>query len=352
MTRTVNIIARLYFGEAVRFGVWKRLGAQIRNRIGLEESLRIMQSHAQESRSPLEQVYGHILTRLRRGQTFGDALEGLASHQEILLISSAQASGKLADGLLLAAKILQAQGVMRKSIVSNLSGPAFLLVACIGILVMMALHVIPQLALVSEPETWSGLSYLLYVMSDFIASEAGIITGIVLVCLTILTIVSLPRWTGSLRRIADKHIPWSIYRLTVGTAWLYNIAMSMAAGQQLSQILASMQKYETPYLREIVTAILQQSQKGAEFGDALHQSGMNFPSREIVDNLRFFSSFSAVKEQIHTMANEWLAQGVELVEGYAKKLSAVVNLLVIGQLAAIVLLAGSFQSQINLVGGM
>ena len=79
---------------------------------------------------------------------------------------------------------------------------------------------------------------------------------------------------------------------------------------------------------------------------------MNFPSREIVDNLRFFSSFSAVKEQIHTMADEWLAEGVELVEGYAKKISVAINLLVIGQLAAIAMLAGSFQSQINLIGGM
>ncbi len=352
MTRTVKILARLCFGEAVRLGVWRRLGTQIRNRIGLEECLRIMQSHARESHSPLEQIYGHILTRLRRGQTLGDALQGLASHQEILLISSAQSSGKLADGLLLAAKILKAQLVMRKSIKSNLGGPAFLLLACIGILIMLALHVIPQLALVSDPEGWSGLSYLLYVVSTFIASQAGVVTGIVLFCLTVLSVVSMPLWTGKLRRIADRHIPWSIYRLSVGTAWLYNIAMGMAAGQQLSQILSSMQKYETPYLREIVTAILQQSQKGSEFGEALHQSGMNFPSREIVDNLRFFSSFSAIKEQIHTMADEWLAEGVELVEGYAKKISVAINLLVIGQLAAIAMLAGSFQSQINLIGGM
>ena len=52
------------------------------------------------------------------------------------------------------------------------------------------------------------------------------------------------------------------------------------------------------------------------------------------------------------MADEWLAEGVELVEGYAKKISVAINLLVIGQLAAIAMLAGSFQSQINLIGGM
>ena len=94
-SRTVRLLALLFFGARERIRVWKKLQTQLRNRMRLEESLRQLQRHARESKSPLEDIYGHVLATLGEGRTLDVALEGLATPEEVMLISSAQASGKI-----------------------------------------------------------------------------------------------------------------------------------------------------------------------------------------------------------------------------------------------------------------
>ena len=146
-------------------------------------------------------------------------------------------------------------------------------------------------------------------------------------------------------------IPWSIYRLTVGTVWLYTIATRMSAGHQLSQILESMRNSATPYLGEILDGILRQSRHGGDFGYALQASGMDFPSREIVGDLRVYARMPGFQQHLMEIADSWLDEGIAAVAGASKKLSLFVNLLIFGQMALVALVAGGFQNQIH-IGGM
>ena len=84
---TVRILAVMFFGVQERIRVWKKLHTQLRNNMRLEESLRQLQRHAKESRSPLEDIFSHILTTLGHGRPLDAALEGIASQEEIMLIA-------------------------------------------------------------------------------------------------------------------------------------------------------------------------------------------------------------------------------------------------------------------------
>ena len=101
---SLRLIARLFFGVAVRARVWKKLSTQLNNRMKLEESLHMLHAQMLERRSPLAELYKHMLTVTGTGLPLGTALEGQASKEEVTLITTAQSAGRLAEGLEMAAK--------------------------------------------------------------------------------------------------------------------------------------------------------------------------------------------------------------------------------------------------------
>ena len=139
--------------------------------------------------------------------------------------------------------------------------------------------------------------------------------------------------------------------MTVGTGWLYTIAIRMSAGHPLANILKTMQEYTTPYLREIVGAIYEHSQHGENFGLALQASKMNFPSKDIVNELRIYAMTPNFQKDLMSMAETWLEQGVEEVQRLAGKIGNFVYILIILQVSLVAFVARNFQSQVNM-GGM
>ena len=352
MTPSLKMVAFLCFGPAVRMRLWNKLAMQIRNRTSLEDGLRRLYQQAVDRKSPLAKIYNYILDTLGRGHTLGVALEGLASREEVMLIASAQASAKLAEGFGLAEKVLSAQGRIRNSLISSLSRPIMLFLACVGLLYMISSHVMPQLAMVSDPGSWSGAAHFLHKLAAFVASWGGAASAIVFLLTSVVIALSFSRWTGRLRRFADHLVPWSIYRLTVGTGWLYTVATRMQAGHQLSQILTGMIKEDiSPYLHEIVAAILEQSRLGKNFGLSLQDCAMNFPSRDIVDELVIYTSQPGFQDHIMQMANDWLQEGVTSVAALGQKIAFAMTALVIGLLVLVVNVTMNFQSNLQM-GGM
>ena len=345
-SRAIRLLGRLYFGPNVRVRTWKKLQTQMRNGMRLEESLRQLQLHAKTAHSPLAEIYGHILSVLGHGRTLDVALDGLATREEIMLIGSGLSTGKLPEGLGLAMKVLGAQMTIRKSVRAALAGPIISFLACIALFVFVAVYIMPQLMLVFDPRTFTGSAWLLHVISSFLASPAGVIAGILLLIAIVLVILSFPRWTGPARRIADRCLPWSIYRLTVGTVWLYTIATRAQAGHQLTQILEGMTTGKTtPYLREIVGLILRHSRHGEDFGTALRNSETQFPSKEIVEELQVYARMPGFQERMAELADTWIVDGVELVKKYAQRIAAAADLLVIAQLVLVTLASASFETQ-------
>ncbi len=346
----VGLMGKLSFGPRVRAHVWKQLSRLLDNRMRLVDALEMLKEQAARRRSPRADVYAHILRTLGAGRTLGQALDGgFASREEILLISFAQDSSRLPGGLSLAAKVLEARGKILKSLWESLAYPFVLTLLVIVMMVIVAERVMPQLVLLSDPHSWNGAPYLLYLQSSFVASWQGIACALTVVSGTVLIVLSFSRWTGPGRRLADKFMPWSIYRLTVGTLWLYAVAMRMSAGHQISSILRDMATDHgtSPYLREIVKKILDCSGKGEDFGKALRTSGMAFPSVELVDTLAVYSTMPDFQHHIIGLADGWLEDGSEAIQHLAGKLRTFVIMLVVCQLCLIALAIGGLQSQLG-----
>ncbi|EHJ48815.1 Type II secretion system F domain protein [Solidesulfovibrio carbinoliphilus subsp. oakridgensis] len=343
-----ELLARLAFSGSVRQRVWKKLAAQTRHGMSLDQSLRQMRSRALSRRSPLSFVYTRVLEYLGLGHSLGASLTEFASSEEVMLISSGQRSGRLAEGLELAADLLAARQKIIKAVVGSLAYPVFLFGMCIVLLLVVSIMVMPKFAMLSDPRKWQGAPALFYKMTSFVASVSGTITLVVLFCLFLASIFTLPYWTGKFRLYVEKIPPWSIYRITVGSVWLYTLSTLMRSGIQLSHILESMINSDTitPYLRERIEAISLENGTGKNLGEAMYDCGLDFPDQELIDDLRVYALLPGFYRQMHQLAQGWMYDGVDLVQRQSRVMNLMGIVLITGVVSVLAVAIGSLQSQL------
>ncbi len=346
-------LARVSFGSSLRQRTWKKLAAQTRHGMGLEQSLRQMHKRAIARRLPTAYVYARVLEYLGFGHNLGESLSEFATPEEVMLISSGQRSGHLSEGLELAASLLAARQQLVQAVILALAHPLLLLGVCIALLLIVSIVVMPQFAMISDPTKWVGAAATFYTMTSFVASSFGLVTLLSVLGLVVISIVTLPIWTGKIRLIVESIPPWSIYRLTVGSVWLFTFSTLMRSGIQVSHILESMVNAEniTPYLRERVIAVSIENARGKNLGESMDDSGMNFPDREVIDDLLVYATLPGFHNHIHTLASDWMQDGVNKVQRQSRLLKNVLLLFIIAIVAIMAMSVGSLQSQLAATSG-
>lgn len=343
------LLSRLAFDAATRGRTWKKLAAQAGHGMALYDSVRALRDQAAERRSPLASVFGDVLARLGGGHNLGTALTGYASPEEILLISSGQKAGRVGEGLHLATELLENRRKIVGAVTGALAYPLFLFLLSLVMLAIVSFYVMPQLTALADPRQWTGFAALLYAASSFAGSWAGAVAAVVFAGACVAMIVTLPLWTGRFRRTADRFPPWSMYRLTVGGVWLFTLATLMRSGMQQSQILEMMLASDatTPYLRQRVRAISEQSAGGKNLGEAMYDCGMGFPDPALIDDFRTYAKLPGFHDRLYDIARDWMREGIESIQRNARLLNVLFLLLIIGQMGMLALSVMDLQSQLT-----
>jgi type II secretory pathway component PulF len=346
-----TIFVRLVFGPAYRMRVWKKMASQISNGMPLVESIRVLQRQCAKRQAFAGRIFADILDHIAVGHTLDIALTEYASPAEIMLISSGQSANRLPEGLRLAVDLLSARRKIISAIIGALAYPCFLSTLCVIVLFVVGTVLIPDLSVMSDPKRWVGAAAVLYAVSSFVTSPWGGGALVVAVALVVITLGSMPRWTGRLRFYADKVPPWSMYRLTVGCVWLFTLATLMRSGMQLSRVLEYMlsSPNTTPYLRERVRGIMDHSRAGRNLGEAMDECGMNFPAAEIVDDMCVYAALPGFHERLYEIAQQSMNDGVENVQRDARLINLACILCIIGEVLCLVLAINSLIQQ--MLGG-
>lgn len=340
-----NFFIRQAFNTKIRKKVWKRLSTQIARNISLNSSLEMLRDqYLKKNNTSLANMFSDVFENYNNAQNLATSFRNYIPYDELTLIASAESSGKMAEGFELASKIVTAKQKINSALRSALAYPLFLFSLFLVLILTVSFVLIPNFALISNPETWQGSAYFLYLISSFVASPFGIIFAVFL-CISIFAMIySFPNLTGKARIFLDRFPPYSFYRLTVGVTWLFAFSALMSAGKQQIDILEDMMLSDTssPYLKERVRAIhAAYIGNSFGFGTALALSNMNFPDEELIDDLQVYSEMSNFEEMLKEIANDWLYMGVEKIQ----EISKIVNIsfvLVITALIILVILA--FQS--------
>ena len=166
------------------------------------------------------------------------------------------------------------------------------------------------------------------------------------VCFVIVIVfawLSLPNWSGRVRTMFDKLPPWNIYKIRVSVGWMMSLAAMVSAGVSIPDAMRVIADNANGYLRNILDKTLHHIANGDNLGNALQNTGMDFPNQELIGDLTVYADMNDFDENLNHIANEYLEESVRKIESLSDALNTVGILLISGVIAWVVL--GTFQMQ-------
>lgn len=316
--------AKLQLTSNERLRLYRKIGKMLSNGLPLLRVLDELELRASyDGRKPSE-AQAIVLSEWRRVVQNGGMLsEGMAwwvPYTEQMVVMAGEQSGRLEVALDRVAEVVVAGRKIRAAVTGGLAYPSAVLAMVLAYIYLFGVKVIPQFARIVDPSRWTGSAHSLYVMSVFVQHwMIYCVAGFALVILAFA--LSLSRWKRGLRIWLDRHAPYSIYRLIMGCGFLVAFASLQASGYTVEKSLMRLAANASPWLRARIEDTIFGVRSGLNAGEALKSSGCRFPSKEIIDDLCIYAEYSGFDEALATLAEEWMAEGVETVSTLMRRLN-------------------------------
>ena len=157
-------------------------------------------------------------------------------------------------------------------------------------------------------------------------------------------------WTGRARAFFDHLPPWSLYTIFSGISWLLALSALVKSGTPVSTSLRALRRDSNRYLQERIDKTLVFVNNGDNLGQALAKTGLDFPDREIIGDLKIYSELDNFEEALDKLANDWLEESVYMIEEKAGVLNMAALLSIGGVIAWAVM--GTFEMQDQITSSM
>lgn len=311
---------------STRIRLYRQLERLLRNGVRITEALESLWRRASnEGRKPTDSI-ALALAAWQQGPKSGRGIAAAMApwipNEERLLIEAGEQAGQLPQALADVVDLAQGSKQIRNTIISGLAYPVALFIALLLTLWYLSSSIVPAFATILPPEEWTGMGAWLATLAGF-AEKYTIAIGIGAVLLVALYVMTVSRWTGRSRLLVEKIPPWSFYRLSQGIGFLLASSALLRAGMQITEVFDRLRRDSSPYLRERLTAAVQRIRSGDNFGNALYKTGMDFPDKDIVQDLRTYAGLTGFNETLAQIAREWLEEAVRKVQGQAQALNMI-----------------------------
>ncbi len=341
------------FSNSTRLKIYRKIASLMRNRFSLMNALDMLHDGVTNGgKNPSEPIAIAIASwakALQNGLTFSDALKGWAPDRERLMLSVGDVSD-LEGALMNLIKVTEGSTKMTRPIIGATAYPSFLFMMSVLIVYGIGVYMVPPMVEAAPGIKWKGQAETLVGVSNWISKNWAVafamlpVVGTVIYC-------TLGIWTGKVRAFFDKLPPWSLYKIFVGISWLLALSALVKGGTPLSTALRALRRDATKYLKERIDKALVFINNGDNLGLALLKTGLDFPDREIIQDLKVYSELDNFEEALDKLANEWLEESVYMIEQRASMLNMVAILSVGGVIAWAVLGVFDMQDQITATFG-
>ncbi|WP_175885505.1 type II secretion system F family protein [Burkholderia sp. BCC0044] len=344
-------VAKLQFGAKKRIHFYGHLSMMLENRIMLIDALREMYDVASnEGRNP-GAGYAIILdscqTAVSQGNTLAEGLAPWISANEAAVIAAGEQAGDMRSAFQDAVAMIEAGAKIRTAVVGASIYPVVLLVMLCVLLHIVASDLVPKLSAVSNPENWSGAAYFLYLIGTFV-NDYGLYAAAGTVVLLLAIGLSLPLLRGRVRTVLDRLPPWSIYRTIHGAIFMLNVSLLVRSGMMLQSALELLhERAGSRWLRDRIEATLDNIAVGAGFGDALYDTGYEFPDREAIGYLRLLSRLQGFDQSMAKFARHWLDETIVKVQAASRGFLMASILLMGGMLTVVVTAVSDIENAIE-----
>ncbi|EJN02927.1 type II secretion system F family protein [Herbaspirillum sp. YR522] len=308
--------AKTQFTDTARLRLYRKMSKMLSNGLPLLkvlEELRDRESYnGKKPKEPLAIILDDCRRSVQNGRLLSEALDGWVPKSEQMILMAGEQSGKLESTLISVVNVVQARKKINSVIVGGMAYPLAILGLVLSYIYLFGAKVIPQFTTMMDPNKWQGAARSLYLMSLWVQNWMGW-TLLGIGAALVILFVSMPRWRGTVRIWADRAPPYSIYRLMVGSGFLLAFSALQGAGVTVEKALMRLSNGAQPWLRERLDGALLGVRSGLNCGEALRNTGYQFPSKEVIDDLCVYAEYKGFADALQLMADEWMEQGVEVI---------------------------------------
>jgi hypothetical protein len=239
-------------------------------------------------------IYRVMSARLAAGSgaAFSDLVRGIAPKSDQLLMRAVDdAVADQSKALLMAADAVEFQQRSMRAVAFELVVPV-MAVPIVGALTYITSQIVNGIAEGgAPPEVWNGFNGLVRSLAA-VVTEYAVLIAAVIVFLVTLTIVALPRWTGSLRLKSEGLPMVSLFRDYNSAVVLSSLAMLIQAGKTLREALDSLAGASQPWLRWHLNRIIKSLEDNptdymSAFGRGLMPPAVRARLASLMDSKKF-----------------------------------------------------------------
>ncbi len=354
----LNVVEEYYakmimiFSNKTRLKLYRKIASLMKNRFSLMDALDMLHDGASNGGKnpgePLAIALAAWGRSLNNGAPFSDALKGWAPDRERLMLSVGDVSD-LENALLNLIKVTEGSTKMIRPIIGAITYPTFLLMMSVLIIYAIGVYMVPPMIDAAPNVRWHGMAADLVDLSAWI-KDNWIVAFATLPVIMLIVYATIGIWTGKIRAIFDSMPPWSLYKIFTGISWLLALSALVKGGTPVSTALRALRRDASKYLKERIDKTLVYVNNGDNLGQALAKTGLSFPDKEIIADLKIYSELDNFEEALDNLANEWLEESVYMIEERAGILN-MVALLSIGAVIAWAVM-GTFEMQDQITSGM
>lgn len=300
----------------------------------LKELYSVWSYDGRKADAPLAIVARDLIIQLSNGLPLSRALSRWVPYEEASLLAAGEQAGRMVETCDDVMRVIAAKQQIRGAVASALVYPAFLCVPLSFLLWIVAVKMVPKMALVSNPDNWTGAAQLLYQLARFV-TDFGAAMLLLLGVLVGVFWVSLPRWTGGIRMLADRGPFYSTYRIIHGSTFLLNLSVMMRANISEHRALEMLSEYANPWMKERIAGALYGLKMGSNLGVALDNAGHRFPDQKAIQFIRILASRKGFSKSINNYSERWLKASIKRMQRLAQ-VAFTTMLILIGCVMALV----------------
>ena len=267
---------------------------------------------------------------LSDGDSFEASLDGWVPEREKMLLSAYEKSGSLESGLLKAVQMIERSGEMKSIWVGALAYPSFLILLAGGVVHLYGTDVLPKFTTIIPPERWPAAPARLHALADMVVNNWPLMLASMPILFAIFVFL-LPRWTGPLRNVLDRFMPFSFYKQDEGAAFMVSLTAMLDAGTPVMKAVEQLNKSASPWLNERLTPVLQKMKAGKNIASALQEAGHDFPDKKLLSLMALHADKKTFTESLPKQVDRWIARTI----GSMRKKGVLLNLLAMGGVAAL-----------------
>ena len=306
-----NVLKFRALGLRSRLTLYKRIKSYTEEQFPIASSLEKFKARYDKAKDPRGKVIEIWLSNMANGATFVQAIEGWIPDTEMNLITAGDEGRGIEYGLAEAIKFTESAEKIKKVIRSNAAYPVVLGTLIYLMLSMFALKLAPTYLRYLDIKAWPSLAQTLYYIGNALASS-WIFVIMFLIIMTITVSMTISKWTGSLREIADKFPPWSIYKTYQGCSFLISLASMMQSGRPLNKSLQRLKESSPEYLGFYIDKMLENLKTGGKnFGVHLN---VGLLDDETAGDVEDYSSLGRFEEAIYNIGESNLENSIEKIE--------------------------------------